>query len=151
GRASACLRIPFTVTDPQQAGPLTLHVRYDDGFVAFLDGTEVARANAPAIPNFDALAPTNRYRYQAVQEQRFDLSPSAALIKAGTNLLAIQGFNDRTNSPDFLLQAQLETTRVALGESAYFRQPTPGSINPTPSLGWVAPVEASPKRGFFEG
>jgi hypothetical protein len=150
GHASAYLRIPFTVPDPQQVGPLTLHLRYDDGFVAFLNGTEVARANAPAVPSFDTVAPTNHYRYQAVQEQRFDLSPYVGLIQAGTNVLAIQGFNDRTNSPDFLLQPQLETARVSLGDVAYFQQPTPGSINPAPSLGWVAPVEVSPTRGFVK-
>jgi hypothetical protein len=150
GRASAYLRVPFVVPDPQQVGPLTLRMRYDDGFVAFLNGTQVARANAPQAFTFDGLAPTNRYRYRAAQEERFDLSLYSTLVQAGTNLLAIQGFNDRTNSPDFLLQAQLETARVTMGDTAYFRSPTPGALNATPGTGLVSPVEASPQRGFFE-
>lgn len=149
GRCSAYVRLPFVVPDPQQVGPLTLRMRYDDGFVAFLNGTEVARANAPQTLAFDGLAPTNRYRYRATQEQPFDLSPCAALVQAGTNVLAIQGFNDRTNSPDFLLQAQLETARVTLGDTAYFQAPTPSAVNGPPAAGLVSPVEASPKRGFF--
>jgi hypothetical protein len=151
GRCSAYVRLPFVVPDSQQVGPLTLRMRYDDGFVAFLNGTEVARANAPQTLMFDGLAPTNRYRYRATAEQRFDLSLYAALVQAGTNMLAIQGFNDRTNSPDFLLQAQLETARLTLGDTAYFQAPTPGAINGPSAAGLVSPVEAFPKRGFFEG
>jgi hypothetical protein len=150
GHASAYLRIPFVVGDTQQVGPLTLRVRYDDGFVAFLNGTEVARANAPAVLSYNATAPTNRFRYKAVQEERFDISSFVSLVRAGTNLLAIQGFNDRTNSPDFLLDAQLETARAGLGDTAYFQQACPRAVNGQSSPGVVAAVEASPKRGFFE-
>jgi hypothetical protein len=46
--ASAYLRVPFTVPDPFLFGTLTLGLRYDDGFVAYLNGTEVLRKNAPA-------------------------------------------------------------------------------------------------------
>ncbi len=149
GRPSACLRVPFVVTDPQQAMPLTLRMRYDDGFAAFLNGTEVVRVNTPQNLSFNGLATTNRYRYRAAQQEIFDLTPYAALVQPGTNLLAILGFNDRTNSPDFLLQAQLDTARVTMGSPAYFQQPTAGAINGTPSSGWVSQVEAAPQRGFF--
>ncbi len=45
--ASAYVRVPFTVTDPSSFKNLVLSLRYDDGFVAWLNGTEVARRNAP--------------------------------------------------------------------------------------------------------
>ena len=45
GSTSIFLRIPFTVTDPAQIENLTLQMMYDDGFVAYLNGVEVARAN----------------------------------------------------------------------------------------------------------
>ena len=45
---SAYLRVPFTVADPYTLTLLTLSLRYDDGFVAYLNGTEVFRRNAPA-------------------------------------------------------------------------------------------------------
>jgi hypothetical protein len=151
GRACVCLRIPFALTEPPAQAPLTLRMRYDDGFVAYLNGTQVAGANAPATLTFDGLARTNRYRFRAAQEERFDLTRFGARLHAGTNLLAIQGFNDRTNSPDFLLQAQLETTLVTVGDAAYFAQPTPGTVNGFPSAGLVSPVQATPKRGFFDG
>src|SRR5512133_1570643 len=45
--ASAYLRVPFTVTDPAAYNSLTLSLRYDDGFVAYLNGTQVASRNTP--------------------------------------------------------------------------------------------------------
>jgi hypothetical protein len=149
GRSSLYLRLPFVVSDTQEAAPLNLRTRYDDGFVAFLNGTEVARVNTPPNLAFNGVSPTNHYRYRAVEQELYDLTANAALIQPGTNLLAIQGFNDRTNSPDFLLQLQLDTTQVTLGGFTYFQQPTAGAINGTASAGWVAPVEAAPHRGFL--
>jgi len=45
--ASAFLRIPFVVSEPTNFAFLTLQLRYDDGFVAWINGEEVARAQAP--------------------------------------------------------------------------------------------------------
>src|SRR5262249_10201905 len=45
---SAYLRLPFTVTNVSMLNQLALRMRFDDGFVASLNGTEVARGNAPA-------------------------------------------------------------------------------------------------------
>ncbi len=55
---SAYLRVPFTVTDPYALNLLTLSLRYDDGFVAYLNGTEVLRRNAPATLGWNASATT---------------------------------------------------------------------------------------------
>ncbi len=54
--ASAYLRVPFTVTDPASLNLLTLSLRYDDGFVAYLNGAEVLRRNAPASPAWNSSA-----------------------------------------------------------------------------------------------
>lgn len=43
------LRVPFTVADPGRWRRLGLRMRYDDGFIAYLNGMEVARRNAPAL------------------------------------------------------------------------------------------------------
>lgn len=42
-----CLRGTFTVTDPQQAGPLSLRVRYRGGAVVYLNGKELGRGHLP--------------------------------------------------------------------------------------------------------
>ncbi len=57
--ASAYLRVPFAANDPAVFNLLTLGLRYDDGFVAYLNGDEVLRRNAPTAPawNSSATAP----------------------------------------------------------------------------------------------
>ena len=49
--ATVYVRREFNVTDASAITGLELSVSYDDGFVAFLNGTEVARANVPAGQN----------------------------------------------------------------------------------------------------
>src|SRR5436309_375673 len=55
---SVFFRKKFTVTDPQAVKWLTLRIDYDDGFLAYLNGTEVARRGfAPgAAVSFDTPA-----------------------------------------------------------------------------------------------
>ena len=47
--ATAYLRVPFVVTDPAALKSLALHLRYDDGFIAYLNGEEVAARNQPPV------------------------------------------------------------------------------------------------------
>ncbi|HEY5911243.1 MAG TPA: lamin tail domain-containing protein, partial [Verrucomicrobiae bacterium] len=54
--ASAYVRVPFTVADPALYNSLSLSLRYDDGFVAWLNGTNVLSRNAPAIPAWNSAA-----------------------------------------------------------------------------------------------
>lgn len=151
GRASsAYLRMPFAVEEVPTGKQLVLGIRYDDGFAAYLNGVEVARANAPGALTYDAVAVTNRYRSTAVQPARFSLGPRWDLIHAGTNVLAIHGVNDRARSAEFLVQAQLESTGVALGASAYFGLPTPGRENGQGSVDLVSDVVFDRSRGFCE-
>ena len=47
--SSAYLRIPFTVGNPSTLDAMLLRIHYADGFVAWLNGTLVARRNAPSL------------------------------------------------------------------------------------------------------
>src|SRR6185503_14485529 len=44
--ATAYIRLPFEIANPTNVSALTLRLRYDDGFVASINGGEVLRANA---------------------------------------------------------------------------------------------------------
>ena len=46
-----------------------MSARYDDGFIAYLNGVEVARSNAPQNPRFDATALLERGLESAVIEE----------------------------------------------------------------------------------
>src|SRR5439155_13403324 len=53
---SAYLRVPFSISDPNIFQALTLSMRYDDGFLAYLNGAEVLRRNAPITPAWNSTA-----------------------------------------------------------------------------------------------
>jgi hypothetical protein len=121
GRAASCyIRIPFTVGADTLQGltSLVLKVRYDDGFVAYLNGTEVQRALFTGTPAWNSAAST-RSDAEAVDQQAFDISSRLGLLHAGTNLLAIHAMNDEATSSDFLNSVALEgVSAKAAGGSA---------------------------------
>ena len=88
------IRRVFEITDLASTRGLTLQIDYDDGFIAYLNGTRVAAANAPSgEPTFTSIAP---FKHEAGTAERFDLGPYRSLLRRGKNILAIAGFN---NSP----------------------------------------------------
>ena len=130
-QASAYLRIPFTVSDPSAVDQLTLRMKYDDGFVAYLNGQEIARKNAPETPAWNSTATARHPDGLAVQFEEFDVSAFNHLLTVGANVLAIQGLNIDATNADFLIQAELmaATTGGDGTQFRYFIQSTPGGPN----------------------
>ena len=123
--ASAQIRLPFTISNTNVA-LLTLRMRYDDGFSAFVNGAPLQSANAPAALTFDSAA-TAPHSPSVVDE--FRLSPS--MIVAGSNVLAIQGLNVSADNGDFLIAAELIATTVNASTDVplYFTRSTPNAPN----------------------
>ena len=90
--SSVFLRQTFVVDDPATIGELTLHVLSDDGYIAWLNGREIARYNVPdgelaaAALASPALPEPLAYDEVTVNE------PWKQLV-AGKNVLAIHAFN----------------------------------------------------------
>jgi hypothetical protein len=108
--ATCYLRIPFSVNAVDLAGfdYLGLEVRYDDGFVAYLNGNRVAEANAPETPAWNSTATASREPEEAIVSSVFDLSGFLDNLNPGDdNLLAIHGLNDRGYGSDFLISCRL--------------------------------------------
>ncbi len=127
GLQTTCyVRIPFEVQDglPRRLNELYLSVRYDDGFVAWLNGVEVARVNADDPLQWDSAASDSHEAGRQAFDATFDLSGRIDLLHTGTNLLAFHGLNTSTTSGDFLISAMLEggTVEVAGGEYPYLRE-----------------------------
>lgn len=103
---SCYLRIRFNLSQDRRDDikSLFLNVRYDDGFVAFLNGIPIAEANVPVSVQWNSSAPAN---HEAVGTESFDVSQFINALVAGDNLLAIQGLNINTASSDFLINAAL--------------------------------------------
>jgi len=107
GNTSCYIRIPFTFDGTtNDINILRLNMRYDDGFIAYLNGTEVARANAPSNATWNSIASNTHGDNQAVVFQEFDISAYIPLLNQGQNILAVHGLNVR-NSTDFLVSAEL--------------------------------------------
>lgn len=104
---SACLRKTFPVDDPGAVRYVCLHVDFDDAFVAYLNGVEIARANisSPGPPQWDQPADEGREAliYQGGWPEMFLLADVAPLLQAGGNLLAIEVHNTDIGSSDMTL------------------------------------------------
>jgi hypothetical protein len=127
GQNATCyVRIPFHVEgDPAAAfTELLLSVRYDDGFVAYLNGEEVARANAPEVLQWDSEATDSHEASYSTFDETFDLSERMNLLRTGDNLLAIQAMNNSTTSSDFIISAALTGTsfEVTGGDYPYLNE-----------------------------
>lgn len=115
------LRRSFTVADPATLTELVLQLDYDDSFIAYVNGVEVARSplGTPGIPEpFDALGvdheSTNGDPGKPLARFAIDLANDfPGLLHAGAdNVLALQGLNAALDDDDFVL------ARISLGANS---------------------------------
>ena len=107
------LRVPLVVTNVVEIASAQFVVNYDDGFVAWINGTEVARASVtPASPVYTHVASVGREADPAVTFV-IGLAP-ASYLQTGTNILAVQAFNSSVNSSDFRFETMLQVTKLSL-------------------------------------
>ncbi len=125
--ASCYIRIPFDLNFEtlQDASGLRLKVRYDDGFVAYLNGSEIQRGGFSGEPTWNSTADGSHSDTEAVFFETFDISDSVNRLRLGQNILAIHGLNQSTSSSDFLISVELVTTKQGGGAA------TPSGISPT--------------------
>jgi len=145
--SSLWIRQEFDVTDPQAVAGLTLNMQFDDGFVAFLNGVEVARAAAPDQLVWNSAATESRLQNTSIS--RFFVGTGADRLVAGTNVLAIAGLNRSVVDGDFLIRPQLVAAApidVSTAPVGFLDVPTPGSPN---SLLRSAAVTFSQPSGVF--
>jgi hypothetical protein len=147
---TAYVRVPFNVSEDEAFNRLKLRMRYDDGFVAYLNGTEVARRNAPSTLAWNSSATAAHPDAQALVFEEIDISESVGVIEVGTNVLAIHGLNLSATDADFLIQPELEASHVLTAGQRYFGLPTPGRDNDLGFLGFVGDTKFSHDRGFYD-
>jgi hypothetical protein len=156
GTISCYVRIPFNLSNAADVLTMTLRMKYDDGFAAFLNGTRLtpsASTNAPAVLVFNSLALTTHNDTDAVVFQSYDVSAQRALLIDGPNVLAIQALNQSSGSSDFLMVPELQVTKIdsaAAAHTGYFATPTPAVNNSAATVaGFVDAPDFSVKRGLF--
>ncbi len=118
------VRIPFNLTAGQIAGVtrLLLRAKYDDGFIAYLNGVKIVENRAPAgVPAYNSGATSIHDDPLAlVWEDQTIINQSAAIaaLTPGQNVLALHGLNSGVGSSDFLLKATLNLLSESVATTA---------------------------------
>jgi len=119
GYTTIFTRRKFDIADASLVVGMTLSIDYDDGYVAFLNGTEIARSeNAPGddVIRFDMTASSSHEasagRFRGNPPEETSLGGRVGLLRSGENVLAIVGLNTELDSSDFSLIPELS---IAVG------------------------------------
>ena len=95
-------------------------MRVDDGYVAYLNGTEVASKNEPASLSWNSNATATTSDSTAVVFANIDITASAGALVPGQNILAVHGLNRSTTSSDMLIGARLTADISAAAPERYY-------------------------------
>ena len=143
-------RVEFLLDeDPAIFDTMMLKMKYEDAFVAFLNGVEVARDNFTGSPAPDSAADGDRDNALALDFVTFNISEHVGLLRQSNNVLAIHGLNDGPGDPNFLIMPEL-TVSSSGDVRQYFAEATPGKFNTSGSLDIVADTTFSHDRGFYD-
>ena len=146
---SAYLRIPFDVASTDEIASLALRMNYDDGFIAYLNGHEVARAFFDGTPAWNSVSTTGGHEATGLED--FDITAHVNKLTVGTNLLAVHGLNHSAESSDFLIQPEIVAgSGGGITTVGYMLAPTPGMLNGSTTAGFVADTTFSVDRGFYD-
>jgi hypothetical protein len=112
------LRARFVITNVAEIASVEFAANYDDGFVAWINGTEVARRGvtnaSPAFTNTASIS------HEAGTAETITITnlPGNYLV-SGTNVLAVQAFNQSlTASSDFRFETSLQYASTNLSPPA---------------------------------
>lgn len=124
--ASAFVQIPFTISGTPDFTALILHMRSDDGYLAWINGQPVASRRAPVSPAWNSGAEPGD---TAMVDETINLAAALPFLVSGTNMLAIQALNASAFDADFLCTPELTATAATTGAPVFFLSPTPGASN----------------------
>jgi WD40 repeat protein len=149
---SIYVRSSFDIGDPKAVKKIVLKALYDDGFVAYLNGEEVARANIQGgPPAFNTGAASANEPTQI----EVDLTPHIGKLKKGKNVLAIQAHNASVTSSDFVFTPSVDAVFLNMEKPAEPKKappkPVPQKFELTGSGGVVHAVALSADGSLVAG
>lgn len=109
---SLYLRKTFTIDDTSALVRAMLHIDYDDGFIAFLNGAEIARSNVTGnLPSYNNASDSEHeavvYKGGDFEKYNVDRATLRSVVVNGTNVLSIQVYNSSSASSDLTARAFL--------------------------------------------
>lgn len=129
-------RKSFTVTNLAVIRWLVLRIDYDDGFVAYLNGQEVARREVAGEPGQLHAVGTFAQPHFRGDIEEIDLSGRKELLVEGTNVLAVQVFGRQGFDFSFAMTAELLNNFI---RGPFLQNTTTNSIQ----ISWKTPFRSS--------
>ncbi|NQU88349.1 MAG: lamin tail domain-containing protein [Mariniphaga sp.] len=116
---SVYTRKEFTIENLASITRAIFHVDYDDAFIAYINGMEIARANigTPGTPvnwNASAIVDREARMYSGGLPEEYEIYDISSFLTEGTNVLAVEIHNVSAGSSDMSLIPFL-----SLGYSSY--------------------------------
>ena len=106
--SSIYIRKVFTIEQLSAVEEITLHVDFDDAFIAFINGKPVAMENVTLTngSNYDEIEVTGQHEaviWKGGTPSKYQIDLSTVPLREGENVLALQGYNTSSTSSDFSL------------------------------------------------
>ena len=138
---SCFVRYEFNLANKDAISFLNLRVKYDDGFVAYLNGTRVTGRNDPTPLTWNAEADNAHRDTEAVVFEDIDITAFKGALLSGPNVLAVHALNLLSTSSDMLLSCELADS-AATGNGIGIPPSQP--VSPTANFG---AIEYNPASG----
>ena len=138
---SILMRREFQLADTADITHLIMHADYDDGFIAYVNGIEIMRSdNISGSPLYNAFTTTDREAQMHTggvpESLLIDRQLMKAVLRNGTNVLAVRVHNASANSSD--LTSRFYLTAGSKAASPSFETPP----------AWFIPPEVFPHADF---
>ena len=137
---SLYIRKQFQILDLSSIEEMIIHVDFDDSFVAYLNGVEIARewvsGNPPTFDQTsDGWHEAMLYQGLVPENYRFDKAALGGLLNQGDNVLAIQVHNQSITSSDMTIIPFLS---VGINNTSFTYNEPPDWFTPPVEIGFTS-------------
>jgi outer membrane protein assembly factor BamB len=101
------IRKSFSIPKPEDIQELGLVVKYDDAFIAYLNGKEILRVGIFNGSGASASDSDNIDKHEHKDWEYFKIENHSSFLREGKNVLAIEGHNEKADSDGFTLNPYL--------------------------------------------
>jgi len=102
------IRKSFNISEPENIHELGLVIKYDDAFIAYLNGKEILRVG---VVNRSGAEASDIEKHESKRWEYFKIDNHSSFLRKGTNVLAIEGHNEKVDSSGFTLNPYLVVLR----------------------------------------
>jgi hypothetical protein len=141
---SVYLRMKFNIVDTGNVAAMVFHMDYDDAFVAYINGIEIARSNiSGSNPAYNLVAAgyheATMYAGGIPEEFLIPVPTIKETLREGENILAVQVHNQAISSSDmsaipFLAVGIRDTTTTYLALPEWFIPPIDYNLSELPIM-----------------